>query len=42
VIEVAKTDENMAIQMSNNLIDRIINAQQCAATDGNSAPFRCD
>jgi adenine-specific DNA-methyltransferase len=37
VIEVAKTDENLAIQMSNNLIDRIINAQQCAAPDGNSA-----
>ncbi|MEN8216359.1 MAG: N-6 DNA methylase [Pseudomonadota bacterium] len=36
VIEVAQTDENLAIQMSNNLIVQIINAQQCAAPDGNS------
>ena len=33
VIEIAKTDEKLAIQMSNNLIERIINAQQSAAPD---------
>ena len=30
VIDTAKTDEELAIQMSDQLIDRIINAQQCA------------
>jgi len=33
VIDKAKTDEKLAIQMSNNLIERIMNAQQGAAPD---------
>ncbi|APB34046.1 N-6 DNA methylase [Gloeomargarita lithophora Alchichica-D10] len=36
VIEIAKTDEKLAIQLSNNLIERIINAQENTAPDGNS------
>lgn len=33
VIDIAKTDEELAIQMSNNLVGRIITAQQGAAPD---------
>ncbi|MBC8185348.1 N-6 DNA methylase [candidate division KSB1 bacterium] len=41
VIKAANTDEKLAIQMSNKLIHRIINAQQGAAPDGNSAALPC-
>ena len=36
IIDVAETNEKRAIEMSNDLIKRIINAQQGAAPDGNS------
>ena len=37
VIDLAKTDEETAIQMSNDLIEKIMNAQQDASLDGHSA-----
>ena len=41
IIKVAVNDEIKAIQMSNILIQRIVNAQQCAAPDDNSAALHC-
>ena len=41
IIKVAINDEIQAIQMSNILIQRIVNAQQGAAPDGNSAALHC-
>ena len=40
VIDTAKTDEELAIRMSNQLIERIINAQQSDAPDRFSAALR--
>jgi adenine-specific DNA-methyltransferase len=41
VIDLAKIDKEAAIKMSNNLIERILNAQQGAAPDGNPTALRC-
>lgn len=41
IMKVAVNDEIRAIQMSNILIQRIVNAQQIAAPDGNSAALHC-